>query len=59
VLFEVGRHEDAIQVCLKGKKYEKAKKLAQGNQGLQRMVEESYQGHLVQVSARLVTSILF
>ncbi len=48
VLFEVGRHEDAIRVCLQGKKFDKAKKLAQGNAGLQRLVEEAYQGHLVQ-----------
>ena len=47
VLFEIGRHEEAVAVCLNAKKYEKAKSLAQGNPSLRRKVEESYQGHLV------------
>lgn len=47
VLFEVGRHEEAINICIDGKKYEKAKALAQGNPSLRRRVDEAYQRHLV------------
>ena len=47
VLFEIGRHEEAVAVCLAAKKYDKAKALAQGNPSLRRKVEEAYQGHLV------------
>jgi intraflagellar transport protein 172 len=31
ILFEIGRHEEAVMVCINAKKYEKAKSLAQGN----------------------------
>eukprot|EP00597_Dinobryon_sp_UTEXLB2267_P013909 CAMPEP_0170126096 /NCGR_PEP_ID=MMETSP0020_2-20130122/19456_1 /TAXON_ID=98059 /ORGANISM="Dinobryon sp., Strain UTEXLB2267" /LENGTH=1612 /DNA_ID=CAMNT_0010358929 /DNA_START=619 /DNA_END=5457 /DNA_ORIENTATION=- len=47
ILFEIGRHEEAINVCLAGKHYEKAKQLSHGNAALRRRVEEAYQGHLV------------
>lgn len=47
VLYEIGRHEEAINVCLAGKRFEKAKSLSQGNQGLRRKVDDSYQSHLV------------
>lgn len=47
ILFEVGRHEEAVNVCLVAKKYEKAKALAQGNSALKRKVEDAYQTHLV------------
>jgi intraflagellar transport protein 172 len=47
VLFEVGRHEEAINICIQGKKYDKAKALAQGNPSLRRRVDEAYQSHLV------------
>ena len=47
VLFEIGRHEEAVAVCLAAKKYDKAKTLAQGNPTLRRKVEDAYQGHLV------------
>jgi intraflagellar transport protein 172 len=47
VLFEVGRHEEAINICIRGKKYDKARALAKGNPTLTRRVDESYQTHLV------------
>jgi intraflagellar transport protein 172 len=47
VLFEIGRHDEAISVCLNARKYEKAKALSQGNATLRRRVDEAYQGHLV------------
>lgn len=47
ILFEIGRHEEAINVCINGKRYEKAKALAQVNPSLKRRVDEAYQGHLV------------
>jgi hypothetical protein len=40
VLFEIGRQEEAITVCLSAKKFEKAKALAAGNNQLKRRVEE-------------------
>lgn len=47
ILFEIGRHDEAITVCLNAKKFEKAKSLSQGNPALKRRVEESYRTHLV------------
>jgi intraflagellar transport protein 172 len=47
VLFEIGRHEEAINICIQGKRYEKARALAQGNAALKRRVDEAYQSHLV------------
>ena len=47
ILFDIGRHEEAINVCLNARKFEKAKQLGQGDPTLRRMVEESYQSHLV------------
>ena len=40
ILFEIGRHEEAINVCLTGKHYDKAKQLSHGNAALRRRVEE-------------------
>ena len=48
VLFDVGRQDEAISVCLAAKKFDKAKALAAGSAGLRRRVEDSYQGHLVE-----------
>ena len=47
ILFEVGRHEEAINICIQHKKYDKAKALAKGNPSLMRRVDEAYQSHLV------------
>ena len=47
VLFEVGRHEEAINVCITAKMFDKAKSLAQGFPALRRKTEEAYQSHLV------------
>jgi len=47
ILFEIGRQDEAISVCLSGKKFDKAKSLAQGNMALQRRVDDAYQNHLV------------
>jgi len=47
VLFEIGRHDEAISVCIAGKRFDKARALAQGNPSLKRRVDEAYQGHLV------------
>lgn len=47
VLFDIGRHDEAINVLIQARKFDKAKSLAQGNVALKRKVEEAYQGHLV------------
>jgi intraflagellar transport protein 172 len=47
VLFEIGRFDDAISICLAGKRFDKARALSQGNPQLRRRVDEAYQGHLV------------
>ena len=47
IMYEVGRHDEALTVCLTAKKFDKAKALAQGNATLKRRVEAAYQGHLV------------
>lgn len=51
ILFEIGRQDEAISVCLIGKKFDKAKSLAQGNMSLQRRVDDAYQNHLVSEEA--------
>lgn len=47
ILFDIGRHEEAVKVCINAKYFDKAKALSQGNPKLLRLVDESYQGHLV------------
>jgi len=47
ILFEIGRAEEAINVCIQGKKFDKAKALSQGNPTLRKRVEEALQGHHV------------
>jgi len=47
ILFEVGRQEEAINVCIQGRRFDKAKSLAQGNAALKKRVDEAYQTHLV------------
>lgn len=47
ILFEIGRQDEAINVCLNAKKFEKAKTLSQGNPSLRRRVDDAYQSHLV------------
>jgi len=47
ILFEIGRQDEALTVCLTAKKFEKAKALSQGNAALKRRLDEAYQGHLV------------
>jgi len=47
VLFEVGRHEEAVNVCIAAKKYDKARALSQGKDALRRRVDEAYQSNLV------------
>jgi intraflagellar transport protein 172 len=47
IMFEIGRQDEAINICLNAKKYEKAKALSTGNPSLRRRVDEAYQGHLV------------
>lgn len=47
ILFEIGRQEDAINICIAGRRFDKAKALAQGNSQLKHKVEDAYQGHLV------------
>ena len=47
ILFEVGRQDEAIDVCINGRKFDKARALSQANAMLRRRVEEAYQSHLV------------
>eukprot|EP01035_Chromulina_nebulosa_P019403 gene19403-25277_t len=46
VLFDVGRQDEAITVCLTHGKYEKAKALSQGNPALRSRVDEAYQSFI-------------
>jgi intraflagellar transport protein 172 len=46
ILFEVGRFDDAITICLTAKKFDKAKELAKGNSTLSRRVKEAYENYL-------------
>jgi intraflagellar transport protein 172 len=45
ILFEIGRAEEAINVCVQGKKFDKAKALSQGSPALQQRVQDALQGH--------------
>jgi intraflagellar transport protein 172 len=47
LLFEVGRQDDAINLCIQARKFEKAKSLAKGISVLKRKVDEAYQGFLI------------
>jgi intraflagellar transport protein 172 len=47
ILFEVGRSEEAVNTCIQGKKFDKAKQLSQGNATLRKRVDDALQGHLV------------
>lgn len=47
VLFDVGRHDEAIDICIAAKAFEKGRALAQGNSQLWKVVDEAYQSHLV------------
>jgi intraflagellar transport protein 172 len=47
VLFECGRHEEAINLLLNAKKFDKARSLAKGNSVLKKRVDESYQSFLI------------
>eukprot|EP00595_Chromulina_sp_UTEXLB2642_P000435 CAMPEP_0196761570 /NCGR_PEP_ID=MMETSP1095-20130614/859_1 /TAXON_ID=96789 ORGANISM="Chromulina nebulosa, Strain UTEXLB2642" /NCGR_SAMPLE_ID=MMETSP1095 /ASSEMBLY_ACC=CAM_ASM_000446 /LENGTH=1006 /DNA_ID=CAMNT_0042111301 /DNA_START=2197 /DNA_END=5217 /DNA_ORIENTATION=+ len=46
VLFDVGRQDEAITVCLTYGKFEKAKALSQGNPVLRSRVDEAYQSFI-------------
>jgi intraflagellar transport protein 172 len=46
-LFDIGRHDEAVTLCINAKKFEKAKALAKGNSILKKRVDEAYQSHLV------------
>ena len=46
VLFEIGRHDESITICLNGKKYDKAKSLSHGIPALRHRVDEAYENHL-------------
>ena len=47
VLFECGRIDEAVNICIDASKWDKAKALAQGNATLKKRVDEAYQGYLV------------
>lgn len=47
MLFEVGRHDEAVSVCITAKKFDKARALSQGKDALRRRVDEAYQANLV------------
>jgi intraflagellar transport protein 172 len=47
VLFECGRTDEAVSVCIDASKWDKAKSLAQGSSSLKKRVDEAYQGYLV------------
>ena len=47
ILFEVGRHEEAVNVCLAAQCYDKAKALAQGHPTLKKKVNDAYVNRLV------------
>jgi hypothetical protein len=46
ILFEIGRTDDAVNVCLKAQLYDTAKRLAGGNAQLMRKVTEAYHEYL-------------
>lgn len=47
LLFEAGRQEEAINLCVQSRKFEKAKSLAKGNAIFKRKVDEAYQSFLI------------
>lgn len=47
VLFDIGRHDEAVNLCVNAKKFEKAKQLSKGNSLLKKKVDDAYQSHLV------------
>lgn len=47
VLFECGRMDEAVNICIDASKWDKAKALAHGNITLKKRVDEAYQGYLV------------
>jgi intraflagellar transport protein 172 len=47
ILFDCGRQDDAINILVNAKKWEKAKLLCKGNALLKKRVDEAYQAHLV------------
>lgn len=47
LLFEVGRQDEAINLCIQSRKFDKAKSLAKGNAMLKKKVDEAYQGFLI------------
>ena len=47
ILFDCGRHDEAISLLIQAKKFEKAKVLAKGNSLLRKKVDDAYQSHLV------------
>lgn len=47
VLFDCGRGDEAINILIEAKKFEKARVLARGNALLKKRVDEAYQSHLV------------
>jgi intraflagellar transport protein 172 len=46
-LFDIGRHDEAVNLLIQAKKFEKAKSLAKGNAQLKKRVDDAYQSHLV------------
>jgi intraflagellar transport protein 172 len=46
LLFEANRREEAVNVCLEGKAFNKARELAKGSRELTQLIERAYQGHL-------------
>ncbi len=46
-LFDIGRHDEAVTLCINAKKFDKAKALAKGNSILKKRVDDAYQSHLV------------
>lgn len=47
VLFDVGRQEEAINICIAARAFDKGRALSQGNPQLWRKVDEAYQSHLI------------
>lgn len=47
VLFEIGRQEEAIDICIRARNFDRAKKLAQGNPKLRSKVDSALQRTLI------------
>lgn len=47
ILFDCGRHEEAVNILLQAKKFDVAKSLVKGNALLKKKVDEAYQSHLI------------